>query len=156
MTKVNKFCHDAAYELDKTAKLMIDTSKAFSNGFNLDSFSILMTVKMKKDTKGHIFTVYSESSTPVLSIKAKPLKLEHKDGLIDLDVEEYITDDLWHTIAIGVTENAIEVLIDCQSVTYKRRGQFANGIIRGGHILLGQRFAGESFEVSTEIEFFFF
>ena len=150
---MNKFCHDAAYELDATARLMMDTSKLFPQGLNLESFAILMTVKMKKGTKGNIFTMYSESSTPMLAIQANPLSLQHKDGVIDLDVEEYLTDEMWHTIAISVTASTIEVLVDCESVTYKNRKTssplFATGIIRGGQTLLGQRFTGASFEVSS-------
>jgi hypothetical protein len=148
--KVNKFCHDAAYELDASARLMMDTSKLFPQGLNLESFAIVMTIKMKKGTKGNIFTMYSEDSTPVLAIEANPLQLHHKDGVMDLDVEEYITDEMWHTIAISVTDGAVEVLVDCESVTYKNRkaSTFAKGTIRGGQILLGQRFTGASFEVS--------
>ncbi|CAB3996808.1 Hypothetical predicted protein, partial [Paramuricea clavata] len=149
--KVNKFCHDAAYELDDKARLMMDTSKVFPEGLNLRSFGIVMTVKMKKGNTGHIFTMYSESSTPVLAIQANPLRLEHKDGVLDLAVEDSITDEMWHTIAIAVTEGHVEVLVDCDSANYMRRGDFDNStIITGGQILLGMRFSGNGFLGSVE------
>ncbi len=149
MKKVNKFCHDAAYELDENAKLMMDTSTLFPKGLNLNSFSILMTVKLKKGTNGHIFTMYSDNSTPLLAIKVNPLTLEHKDGEVKFDVEEYIKDEMWHTIAISVSGDNIEVLIDCESVTYLQRKNFAKTIIKGGQTLFGQRFTGDSFKVCS-------
>ena len=150
---MNKFCHNAAYELNENAKLMMDTSKIFSQGLKLDSFAIVMTIKMKKGTKGHIFTMYSDSSTPEFALQANPLTLQVKDKDFPLDVEEYITDDMWHTIAIAVDKNAVEVLIDCKSVSYKPRGTFAIGSsIQGGQISLGQRFTGDSFSVSILLD----
>ena len=93
--------------------------------------------------------MYSESSTPVLAVQANPLQLEHKNGVIDLNVEEYIKDEMWHTIAIAVDETSIEVLIDCESVNYLRgpRKTLVNEVISGGQTLLGQRFTGDSFLV---------
>lgn len=146
---MNKFCHDAAYELDERAKLMTNTNKLFPQGLNLESFGIVMTVKMKQGTNGHIFTMYSDSSSPLLALKASPLQLKYKNKVIDLDVEEYIKNEMWHTIAIAVSRDAIEVLVDCVSVSYKQRklDQLPLGIIRDGQTTLGQRFTGESFLV---------
>ena len=149
--KVNKFCHDAAYKLDETAKLMMDTSKLFPKGLNTAKFAIAITAKIDKDTKGNIFTMYSESSTPVLALQVNPFRLVHKDGVVDLDVEEYILGGrLWQTFAIAVNEGFVETLVDCVSVSYKRRKpEFAKYVIKGGQTVLGQQFSGESFKVNV-------
>lgn len=148
---MNKFCHDAAYKLDETAKLMMDTSKLFPKGLNTDQFSITMTLKPDKDTKGNIFTMYSDSSTPVLAVQASPFRLVYKGGVMDLDIEEYLLNGrMWQTIAISVNEKFVEVLVDCESVSYKRRkSDFAKYVIKGGQTVLGQQFSGESFKVSV-------
>ena len=149
--KVSKFCHDAAYELDEKARLMMDTSKLFPQGFKLDKFAIVMTVKMKTGNKGHIFTMYSDNSSPVFALRSNPMVLEHEGGVIDLEVDDYIKDEMWHTVAIAVSEGNVEVLVDCESVSYKKRPSTfdAKKVITGGQILLGQRFTGESFRVCT-------
>ena len=146
---MSKFCHDAAYALDENAKLMIDTSKAFPKGVDLTNFGIAMTVKLEPDSKGQMFTMYSEDSTPVLALTTNPLGLLHENGKIDLRLEkDDVKSGMWHTVAIAVTESNVEVLVNCKSKSYlRRKSDFAKRVIKGGQLLLGQQFSGESFKV---------
>lgn len=148
----------SAYAIDHTSRINAPTSKIFPRGFPL-VYSLMVTFRSRLDSDGYLFTISNLLGIVHLGLKTgKTLTLEFSRGQdLHLDLAETslisaifdvdVADERWHQAALAVSEDRVDLFLDCDLSISRKVTQSTNGAIRGANTVIS---VGKSFVESRK------
>uniref|UniRef100_A0A4W3ILB9 Uncharacterized protein n=1 Tax=Callorhinchus milii TaxID=7868 RepID=A0A4W3ILB9_CALMI len=112
---------DIAYKITKRAQLSAPTKQLYPAGQFPEDFSILATLKPKKNIQAFLLSLYNEQGIQQLGIEVgrSPIFL-YEDQNGKPTPEDYpifspinLADGKWHRVAISVQKKTVTMIVDC-------------------------------------------
>uniref|UniRef100_A0A4W5QLV4 Thrombospondin-like N-terminal domain-containing protein n=1 Tax=Hucho hucho TaxID=62062 RepID=A0A4W5QLV4_9TELE len=115
---------DMAYRIDKKIQLSAPTKQLFLDSLFPVDFSLMTTVRAKKDTQFFLLSVYDEQGVQQLGLEVgrSPVFLyEDHQGqpspeLYPIFKKINLADGKWHRIAYSVEGKSVTLYLDCEKV----------------------------------------
>uniref|UniRef100_A0A3B3S6N8 Thrombospondin-like N-terminal domain-containing protein n=1 Tax=Paramormyrops kingsleyae TaxID=1676925 RepID=A0A3B3S6N8_9TELE len=174
VTKATGFCThrksskgpDVAYRVSKEAQLSAPTKQLYPAAAFPEDFSILMTVKPKKNSQAFLLSVYNSQGIQQLGMEVgrSPVFL-YEDHTGKPAPEDYplfqgvnLADGKWHRVAISVHRQTITMVLDCKKKITKTLRRSPHPIIdTKGIVVFGTRILDEEvFEIFQRANFSIF
>uniref|UniRef100_UPI00398E6526 collagen alpha-1(XI) chain-like n=1 Tax=Pristiophorus japonicus TaxID=55135 RepID=UPI00398E6526 len=150
---------DVAYRVTKTAQLSAPTKQLYPDGRFPSDFSILVTLKPKRNTQAFLLSIYNEQGVQQLGMEVgrSPVFL-YEDQNGRPAPEDYpifgttnLADNKWHRVAISVQKKNVTMIVDCKKKTTKGLPRSNNAVLdTNGIVVFGTRILDE--EVYEEIQ----
>lgn len=148
----------SAYAIDHTSRVNAPTSKIFPRGFPL-VYSLMVTFRSRLDSDGYLFTISNLLGFVHLGLKTgKTLTLEFSreqdlhinvadTSLISAIFDVDVADDRWHQVALAVSEDRVDLFLDCHLSISRKITQNTNDVIRSANTVIS---VGKSFVESRK------
>uniref|UniRef100_A0A8C7U6T5 Thrombospondin-like N-terminal domain-containing protein n=1 Tax=Oncorhynchus mykiss TaxID=8022 RepID=A0A8C7U6T5_ONCMY len=150
---------DMAYRIDKKIQLSAPTKQLFPDSLFPVDFSLMTTVRAKKDTQFFLLSVYDEQGVQQLGLEVgrSPVFLyEDHQGqpspeLYPIFKKINLADGKWHRIAYSVEGKSVTLYLDCEKVQTLELLRGDNPLVSTeGVIVFGTRLLDEEvFELRT-------
>ncbi|XP_048457532.1 collagen alpha-1(XI) chain-like [Rhincodon typus] len=151
---------DVAYKVTKQTQLSVPTRQLFPGGQFPRDFSILVTLKPKRNTQAFLFSIYNEQGVQQLGMEIgrSPVFLyEDQNGRpapedYPIFTETNLADNKWHRVAISVQKKNVTMIVDCKKKSSKALPRSNNAVVdTNGIVVFGTRILDEEvYEHSAE------
>ncbi|KAA0705379.1 Collagen alpha-1(XI) chain [Triplophysa tibetana] len=115
---------DMAYRIDKKIHLSAPTKQLFPDSEFPENFSLMTTVKAKKNSQFFLLSVYDEQGVQQLGLEMgrspvflyEDLKGQPSPELYPIFKKINLADGKWHRIAYSIEDKSVTLYLDCKKV----------------------------------------
>ncbi|XP_067833001.1 collagen alpha-1(XI) chain-like, partial [Heptranchias perlo] len=143
---------DVAYRVTKRAQISAPTKQLYPDGQFPSDFSILVTLKPKRNTQAFLLSIYNEQGVQQLGVEVgrSPVFL-YEDQNGRPAPEDYpifgttnLADNKWHRVAISVQGKNVTMIVDCKKKISKPLPRSDNPVVStDGIVVFGTRILDE-------------
>ncbi|XP_043556048.1 collagen alpha-1(XI) chain-like [Chiloscyllium plagiosum] len=143
---------DVAFKVTKQAQLSAPTRQLFPGGQFPRDFSILVTLKPKRNTQAFLLSIYNEQGVQQLGVEVgRSPVFVYEDQNGRPAPEDYpiftttnLADNKWHRVAISVQKKNVTMIVDCKKKTSQPLPRSNNPIVdTNGITVFGTRILDE-------------